>query len=140
MNARRVLKFDPETQQLPSLVGDDLGEEGYFKWMGGALATDGVIYCISYCSTQVLVIDPFKELTMTLHKNFRQHPQELGCLFVKEEGDETFFERSLRKFGGDEVSELIEECPWMNNGLILLIATPFHSLWLRLDVRIVQRL
>ena len=110
MNARRVLKFDPETQQLPSLVGDDLGEEGYFKWMGGALATDGVIYCISYCSTQVLVIDPFKENTMTLHNNLRQHSQELGCLFVKEEGDETFFERSLRKFGGDEVFELIEEC------------------------------
>ena len=30
-NANHVLKFDPETQQSPSLVGDDLGEESY-KW------------------------------------------------------------------------------------------------------------
>jgi hypothetical protein len=30
-SANRVLKFDPETQQLPSLVGDDLGE-GCYKW------------------------------------------------------------------------------------------------------------
>jgi hypothetical protein len=44
-NANRVLKFDPWTRQLPSLVGDDLGEEGHgYKWQGGgALATDGVI-------------------------------------------------------------------------------------------------
>ena len=44
-SANRVLKFDPETQQLPSLVGDDLGDlgEGRDKWQGGALATDGVI-------------------------------------------------------------------------------------------------
>jgi hypothetical protein len=32
----RVLKFDPGTQQLPSLVGDDLGT-GRYKWQGGAL-------------------------------------------------------------------------------------------------------
>jgi len=55
--ANRVLKCDPETQQLPSLVGDVLGGEGdLFKWFGGALATDGVIYCIPSCSTQVLEI------------------------------------------------------------------------------------
>ena len=35
-SANRVLKFDPETQQLPSLVGGDLGE-GKWKWRGGAL-------------------------------------------------------------------------------------------------------
>jgi len=54
-NANRVLKFDPETQQLPSLVGDDL-DPGFEKWKGGALASDGVIYCIPYCATQVLAI------------------------------------------------------------------------------------
>jgi len=32
--ANRVLKFDPETQQLSSLVGDVLGGEGDFKWGG----------------------------------------------------------------------------------------------------------
>jgi hypothetical protein len=96
--ANRVFKFDPETQQLPaSLVGGDLGE-GDFKWHGGALATDGVIYCIPYCSTQVLAIDPFKEISMILHKNFRQHPQELGCLFVNdEECDETTFYNVWRR-------------------------------------------
>jgi hypothetical protein len=108
--ANRVLKFDPETQQLPSLVGDDLGE-GYFKWLGGALAPDGKIYCIPYYSTQILVIDPFKECSVVLQTNMTLYPQELGRLFLKdEECDETFFESSLRKFGGDKVFELIEEC------------------------------
>jgi hypothetical protein len=68
--ANRVLKFDPETQQLPSLVGSDLGRGGYNTlwhgdmnlWHGGALATDGVIYCIPFNSSRVLAIDPFKEI------------------------------------------------------------------------------
>jgi hypothetical protein len=109
-DANRVLKLDPETQQLPSLVGVDLGQ-GDFKWMGGALAPDGKIYCIPYYSTQILVIDPFKEFSATLQTNMTLYPQELGRLFLKdEECDETFFESSLRKFGGDKVFELIEEC------------------------------
>ena len=33
-SANRVLKFDPETQQLPSLVGDDLGDLGYLEYVG----------------------------------------------------------------------------------------------------------
>jgi hypothetical protein len=113
LDANRVLKFDPETQQLPSLVGDDLGEGGW-KWLSGALAaTDGVIYCIPYYNyTQILAIDPFKELSMTLQNNFIQHPQELGRLFVKddEEYDETFYKSAVRKFGIEKVFELIEEC------------------------------
>ena len=110
-NANRVLKFDPETQQLPSLVGDDLGEEGH-KWGAGALATDGAIYCIPSSSSRVLAIDPFKEFSVTLQTNIALYPLELGRLFLKEEEqcDETFFESSLRKFGGDKVFELIEEC------------------------------
>ncbi len=108
--ANRVLKFDPETQQLPSLVGDDLGEEGY-KWQGGALATDGVIYSIPQDAKQVLAIDPFKEFSATLQTNMTLYPDELGRIFLKdEECDETFFESSLRKFGGEKVFELIEEC------------------------------
>jgi hypothetical protein len=111
--ANRVLKFDPGTQQLPSLVGDDLGE-GEGKWRSGTLAaTAGRIYCIPYSSTtQILVIDPFKELSMTLQNNFIQHPQELGHLFAKddEKYDETFYKSALRKFGIEKVFELIEEC------------------------------
>ena len=112
LDANRVLKFDPETQQLPSLVGGNLGEGGW-KWRSGALAaTDGVIYCIPHDSTQIVAIDPFKELSMTLQNNFRQHPQELGRLFVKddEEYDETFYDSAVRKFGIEKVFELIEEC------------------------------
>ena len=111
-NANRVLKFDPETQQLPSLVGDDFGEEG-FKWKGGALAANGVIYCIPYYTSRVLAIDPFKEFSATLQTNMTLYPDELGRLFLKdeeEECNETFFESSLRKFGGEKVFELIEEC------------------------------
>jgi hypothetical protein len=110
-SANRVLNFDPETQQLPSLVGDDLGE-GCYKWgTGGALATDGVIYCVPYSSTQVLAIDPFKEMKMTLKSNFRQHPQELGHLFVKDkECNETFYDSAVRKFGIEKVFQLIDAC------------------------------
>jgi hypothetical protein len=109
-NANRVLKFDPETQQLPSLVGDDLGE-GYKKWKGGAIATDGVIYCIPCYATQVLAIDPFREISMTLKSNFKEHPQELGRLFVEdEECNETFYDSAVRKFGIEKVFELIDEC------------------------------
>jgi hypothetical protein len=83
-NANRVLKFDPETQQLPSLVGGDLGT-GCCKWQGGALAPNGNIYCIQFSSKQILAIDPFKEMSMTLQNNISQYPQELGRLFVKDE-------------------------------------------------------
>jgi hypothetical protein len=112
LGANRVLKFDPETQQLPSLVGDDLGG-GHEQWRSGALAaTDGVIYCTPHDSTQIVAIDPFKELSMTLQNNFRQHPQELHRLFVKddEEYDETFYKSAVRKFGIEKVFELNEEC------------------------------
>jgi hypothetical protein len=89
------IEFDPETQQLPSLVGDDLGA-GEWKWQGGALATDGVIYCIPFDSTQILAINPFKLLAMTMQNNFRQYPQEVGRLFVKdEECDETFYDSAV---------------------------------------------
>jgi hypothetical protein len=111
--ANRVLKFDPETQQSPSLVGDDLGTIND-KWRGGALATDGVIYCIQFDASRILAIDPFNECSATLQTNMTLYPQELGRLFLKqdeeEQCDETFFESSLRKFGGDKVFQLIEEC------------------------------
>jgi hypothetical protein len=108
--ANRVLKFDPETQQSPSLVGGNLGEGGY-KWLNGALATDGAIYCFPSYSSRVLVIDPFKEFSVTLQTNMPLYPDELGRLFLKDEEacDETFFESSLRKFGGDEVFKIIED-------------------------------
>jgi len=84
--------------------------EGRCKRQGGALAIDGVVYCIPCCATQVLGIDPFKEFSMTLQNNFRQHPQELGRLFLKdEECNETFYDSAVRKFGIEKVFQLIEE-------------------------------
>ena len=79
---------------------------------------------------------------MTLQNNFRQHPQELGRQFVKGEGDETFYDSAVRKFGmilRKFLNLLKNVPPWTKNGLIL-IATPFLSFWLQLRVRIVQRL
>jgi hypothetical protein len=111
LDASRVLKFDPETQQLPSLVGDDLGEEGFKCWQGGALATDGAIYCIPFDAKQILAIDPFKELAMTLQNNIQHYPEELGRLFAKDGRNETFFGSAVRKFGIEKVFKfLVEEC------------------------------
>jgi hypothetical protein len=82
-----------------------------WKWKGGALAPDGVIYCIPYKVTQILAIDPFKEFSATLQTNMPLYPDELGRLFLKnEECDETFFESSFRKFGGAKVFKIIEKC------------------------------
>jgi hypothetical protein len=107
----QVLKFDPETQQLPSLVGDDLGEG---EWWNGALATDGVIYCIpSSATTQILAIDPFKELAMTMQNNIIKYPQELGWLFAKKDDgcNETFYGSAVRKFGIEKVFKfVVGEC------------------------------
>jgi len=110
--ANRVLKFDPGTQRLPLLVGGVLGEEGHFvKWMGGALATDGSIYCIPLSAKKILAIDPFKELTMTMDTNIYQYPEELGRLFLKdEECDETFYNGAVRKFGIEKVFKFLVEC------------------------------
>ena len=44
----RTLKFDPETQSI-SLVGDDFGGLK-LKWLYGAVASDGAIYCLPFCS------------------------------------------------------------------------------------------
>ena len=65
----------------PSLVGDDLGGTGSYKWQCGALATDGTIYCIPYCSSVVLVIDPFKEFSATLQTNMTLYPDVWPYIF-----------------------------------------------------------
>jgi len=78
--ANRVLKFDPETQQLPSLVGGDLGRAGWYKWHG-ALATDEAIYCIPNNATQILAIDSIKEVSATLQTNMTLYP-DLDCYIM----------------------------------------------------------
>jgi hypothetical protein len=107
-NANRVLKFDPGTQRLPLLVGDNLGAEGY-KWKGGALATNGVIYCIPSNAKHTLAIDPFKELAITMQNNIIKYPEKLGRLFVKDRCNETFYGSAVRKFGIEKVFEFLVE-------------------------------
>ena len=101
-NAKRVFKFDPETQQFPSLVGGDLGEKNW-KWQGGALAMDQAIYCIPVCSTKIL------------QNNINMYPEELGRLFAKKDKDvrcnKTFYGGAVRKLGIEKVFKfLVEEC------------------------------
>ena len=115
-------------------MGDDLGG-GRFKWQGGALATDEAIYCIPACSTtQILVIDPFKELAMTMQNNILKYPKELGWLFAKKDdggcnetcyGGAHFESLALRKFLN---SSLKNASPRMKNGPTLVVATS-HYLW-----------
>ena len=92
-------------------MGDDL-DEGRLKWQGGALATDGVIYCIPFSSKHILVIDPFKELAMSMQNNIIKYPEELGWLFAKDDGcNETFYGSAVRKFGIEKAFKfLVEEC------------------------------
>jgi hypothetical protein len=96
-------------------VGGDLGGgEENWKWMGGALAkNDGVIYCIPFVATQILAIDPFKELATTMQGNTIKYPEELGRLFLAKDGgcNETFYGDAVRKFGIERVFKfLVEEC------------------------------
>ena len=67
---------------------------------GGALSTDGVIYCIPVSANQVLAIDPFKDLAMIMQNNILKYPEEeLGKLFAKDGCNETFYGSAVRKFG-----------------------------------------
>ena len=91
-------------------MGDDLGGGG-FKWLNGALATDGAIYCIPSEANQIFVIDPLGELALTMQNNIHTYPEELGRLFAKDGRNETFYGSAVRKFGIQKVFEfLIEEC------------------------------
>jgi hypothetical protein len=109
-----TLKFGPETK-IGSLVrvGDDFGgETSITKWMSGSAGPNGAIYCIPYCASRVLVIDPLKEFTLGLQANMEQYPEELGRLFkIDDNGHgKTTFECAVRKFGIEKVFEVIENC------------------------------
>jgi hypothetical protein len=57
-----------------------------------------VIYCAPAFADRVLVIDPLRELSMTMKKMIRSYPDELGRLFVqnKEPYSESLFEGAVR--------------------------------------------
>jgi len=96
--ANRALKFDPATQQLPSLVGDDLGERKW-KWKGGALAaTDGVSHLVPLKSSPLTHLSNL--LVTTMQNSIQKYPQEL---FAEDECNETFYGSAVRKFGIEKV-------------------------------------
>ena len=111
IQAAQILKYDPHSN-LTSLVGDDFGAHGQYKWSGGCTAPDGIIYCLPTSAKRVLTIDPLKEYTVSLKNNMKEHPEQLGCIFQpsRDIPDKTNFDRAVIKFGLNKVLEVLDEC------------------------------
>ena len=115
MDARRILKYDPNINQR-SLVGDDLVKlqgSKWNKWRNGTLASNGVIYCLPTCANQVLSIDPWKEFSINVTNNMNEHSEAQRFLFQISDSDpapnQTFFDCAVTKFGMDRVFEFLAE-------------------------------
>jgi hypothetical protein len=112
----RVLKFDPTTQSTRKYdsIGLDVvyleGDE--CNWFGGALASDGVIYCAPLDANRVFAIDPLRELSINMKQRMIFYPDELGRLFLQnnESYSESLFESAVRKFGLARALRLLDEC------------------------------
>ena len=114
----RTLKYDPHSDQT-SVVGGVGRNEGYeydIKWNSGALAPDGVIYCIPLSANQVLAIDPWGEFLETTKAHMEDHPEKFGLLFQTIEADVSVprvslsnFDHAVVKFGQNEVFEAMEK-------------------------------
>ena len=111
-----TLKYDPHTDQI-SLVGCDFGTQRQ-KYASGALATDGVIYCIPAGANRVLTIDPWDEFSETTNANMEAHPETFGFLFQKITNlgessalheSQTNFDHAIVKFGQKQVHEALEK-------------------------------
>ena len=98
-----ALKYDPHLNQT-SLIGRD---------NGGALATDGIIFCISHGAKQVLTIDPLGEFSLVTKTKMEEHPEELGFLFRINDTDttsnRTYFDCAVTNFGIRKVLEIVQE-------------------------------
>jgi hypothetical protein len=116
----RIIKFDPADPDTTSSVGEEAEEILYCG--NGVLGGDGDIYAANGAG-QVLKIE-------TAHNNcytWIGDPIYSGRIGW---GDSIvgvdkciYWPHTVRKFGIEEVFQLIEECaPRMRNG-------PFHSLW-----------
>ena len=85
------------------------------RWYGGALATDGVIYCISCRAKQVLAIDPLGGFSVETKTNMEEHPEAFGSLFQTIEAEENYvqsftnFDHAVIKFGQSKVFEALEK-------------------------------
>ena len=74
LNARRIMKLDPNNSDAIASVGDDLGRDSD-KYSGTVLGIDGCVYGIPKRSTRILKYDPINHVTS----------------FVGEEADKEFF-------------------------------------------------
>ena len=125
MDAKRTLKYDPYSNQI-SLVGDNFESEGQAwtfnsgAWNSGALATDGVVYCIPLNATRVLTIGPWREFLLAMKTNMEEHPEELGFIFrinakdnnstdTETPSNRTHFDCTVTKFGVQKVLEIVQE-------------------------------
>lgn len=101
----RIRKYDPHTNHT-ALVGKDFfGSEDHKQWYGGCLASDGVIYCISYNAIRVLSIDSWKEYISSMKNGMEEHPQQVGLLFHPsiDIPDVTNFDHAVTKIGRKKV-------------------------------------
>jgi hypothetical protein len=112
-----VLKFDPGIEQLLSIrvPEDRTNDTNTLNWYSGVLANDGVIYCIPWYASQVLTIDPLREISNTMNRNMRSHPKKLGYIFVQQgpvdQYDvESVFDSVVRKFGYYTAFRLLDTC------------------------------
>ena len=100
-------------------------------YSGGALATDGVIYCIPLDAKQVLAIDPLREFSLGTKTNMEEHPEELGFLFRINGTDtassnRTNFDSAVTKFGVHKVFEIVQKClPPANEVCVVSRLYPF---------------
>ena len=62
LNARRIMKLDPNNGDEMSIVGDDLENKGN-KYCGTVVGIDGCVYGIPFQSTRILKYDPINGIT-----------------------------------------------------------------------------
>ena len=110
-SARRILKYDPHSDQT-SLLGDDFGISVDCKWHAGCLTSDGVIYCLPRAARRIISIDPWKDYSLSLEHKMVQHPEQLGCIFHPSDDipKKTNFDRAVTKFGYKKVLKALEAC------------------------------
>ena len=108
-----MLKYDPHSNQT-SMVGDDFDDMSWsYRWYGGSLASDGVIYCIPNDTKRILCIDPFRAFMLYMKKSVEDHPEQLGCLFqssIDSIPDKTNFDCAVVKFGYKKILKMLHEC------------------------------
>ena len=98
LDANLTLKHDPLNGHT-SCVGNNFGTLS-LKYYGGALAQDGVIYCIPWHAAMVLAIDPFRVFQETVAYYMERYPERFGCgLFDNNEKGITFFDSAINTYG-----------------------------------------